>query len=1232
MLWLRAQDLAERLPTDSRGFALLCNDVLRAFADRHEIDRSHLDFTDRINDPDGGIDGRCVSAPTAHRRLIPAANVIYQFKGGTTSKSASAVATEDIFDKTKVLEGLRSGVPFVYMAAWRRKSGFDQDIVEEVRKRDETVADNQIIFIDGYDIAGLLQSYPGVLAQHIGGISPFLSLNEWGGQAGLRNAFCSNEELDHRLRAIAQAIEGPSARVRVVGAAGNGKTRSVLEAIRRSATLDLTALYAREPDDVGHEVLDALSHAEAVDCTIVIDEASPADHERLVDRFGPMPPGVRLVTIGRDASRSPGEGVPGAFVIPGLDDTLLVEAMSLEAEGAPEEAVREAANACRGSPKLALLMADQMKRDPTLATATASLSDRNIREKLDLYLRIDINDAAWEPVAVISLLDHVGWSEELDHESATLFSAAELDVERSRTQVRSVGERHGITQKTRRLLYVSPEILADHLAIRWLEDRTSANLRKFYDALTPPLQDRLGKRLRRIAQVLDNRSSVEEVILGPEGPFRSVTDVDDNPIRSLLPRLAGPLRHATAAALRRMIGQATDEQLQAAVSGRRALVEAITELLWWEDTFHVVAPLLLRLAINENETWANNATGIWIECFQTRLGRTQADYQDRAEVLRQTARSQDPAARVLAARALGAAVGQGHSRMGVPPRDVVDAPEEAWWPKTWGEYAEAVRTYLRLIERLLSDSDQDVRLEAAKAVAEGAMNAYALPRVAETWSEVARSLAQRDYSERSTLVGRIDWVITRGRDELSSEGVKGNAEVEARIRSRLEVLEDVRRGLLGNDFSSRFRRAIEADPWQRHQDELDWEEMIQPILDQVIAEPELLESQWSWLLESEGSGPERWASALGARDRNLVFEPSLRRLAQEHARAVRWVSLYLVSRDNERDAGDLIEKRLDEFANGDGPRDWALDLLTLLPVTDERAELVVRLFEASEIAATQLPRLQFSLMLEALSAEQIARLEVAAAREPDTEVYRLGLLHYYLYRRAEEVPRLTDAALRVLNSPPTRNLRKGGHNLDYEWTEIAKHYVEAHPVEVARAALDWVEATEAYRPYGFPAVIQTAREAAGEEVFFREVTAPWLDREDTRIRLWGDDVIQPSSLLGLDPEFVVSWVAESPAMRAHSVARVLGAPMGETISPLHGRLLEEFDDEYGVGSAFFADLVTGTWTGSAAVRTRGLLDRVGRWVRDERPSVRSWAKKAVAELENMLEHDEVREEEEPFRW
>jgi len=146
--------------------------------------------------------------------------------------------------------------------------------------------------------------------------------------------------------------------------------------------------------------------------------------------------------------------------------------------------------------------------------------------------------------------------------------------------------------------------------------------------------------------------------------------------------------------------------------------------------------------------------------------------------------------------------------------------------------------------------------------------------------------------------------------------------------------------------------------------------------------------------------------------------------------------------------------------------------------------------------------------------------------------------------------------------------------------------------------------------------------------FFTEVLAPWLDAGTSG----GWCVRQalehfPVEEVGVD--FLVDWVAAKPDPRAHNLADVLGPPLGRP-SDLHAALLERFT-EYGVGDVFFGGFISGTWTGSASGWSKGRLAEAKKWLEDERPVIREWAKRAVANLEQIVEHDLVRDAEEQIR-
>ena len=145
---------------DPTQFAHLCNGLLIGVGTRVGIPRECFPQTLHVNDRDGGVDGRCEGAPTTAGRLIPASDVVYQYKSGRTKKSALELARDDILGKSRVREALEEGKPFVYLAGWDRNTQFESEVTEAVREGGLDVRDDQIRFIGGYNLAVLLQGHP----------------------------------------------------------------------------------------------------------------------------------------------------------------------------------------------------------------------------------------------------------------------------------------------------------------------------------------------------------------------------------------------------------------------------------------------------------------------------------------------------------------------------------------------------------------------------------------------------------------------------------------------------------------------------------------------------------------------------------------------------------------------------------------------------------------------------------------------------------------------------------------------------------------------------------------------------------------------------------------------------------------------------------------------------------------------------------------------------------------
>lgn len=1228
------------LDLDEARFAELMNALLSETAAKNGIDRSCIATNLNTKERDGGIDARCVNAPRTAGRLIPRSNVDYQYKSGAYKKSLEKIIKEDIKAKPRVMDGLGKRHAFVFLAAADKGDATEDNIAAKLKEEGITVEDGQVIFITGDTIVRLLQSFPGLVARHLSLDMPLYSLEEWSRFRSLSNPFVVDEELQKTIDNLRAEIEKPGSRTRIVGAAGDGKTRTVMEALRAS-TLAPSVLYAKQVAEVTHDFLAHLRRTRDIECTLIIDEVDDANADTLRDRFSDMPPGVRLVMIGLDAS---GRAQRETLQIEGLDEDLLSEAIRALVPGLAEEIARSIARDCHRSPKLAVLIAGRIKENPGLASTPSLLADGEILSALDRYLDIDPASPSWRALSVTALLMRLGWSEEMEKESEILFRAVGLDPIEARQHVERLHDRYGIAPAANRLRYVSPAILADHLAARQLNSWTRERLEKVFAELTPAMADSFGRRVRRMAMVLNNRRVVEEVILGDQGPFRTLTDLESSHLAVLLRRLAAPFPLATLAALRRVIDLASIEELRAATRSRRDLVWALEELLWREDTFEAAADLLLRLALAENENLGNNASQIWVSTFQTMLGRTAAGSIARARVIRRAATSPDPAARRLAAGAIGAALKSEHlHRSGMPPSDVAGMPAEEWRPATYGEWADAVVSYLDILAPLLADTDVEVRRSAAEALGAGLNTASTLPeRALWQWVTVVRTLVGSDYDLREPVLNAIEWTRNRLK-RLLMEPIKGGAsdissaqepdtEKAATIKKRLDVLASVAKELRGEDFSSRFRLTLTSSirGAVTHEDREEQQRAINSQLEdfakEAVSRPELLEGEWGWLLnDKKWRGAERWIEVLGRVDEGRVFTPALTHLALQSPRASMWLSLYELAHAHATQDPTYIDRRIAEMRAQSMPPGQVFDLLYRAGYQPARFSLMLELFESAAVPADYINNLAYHPWGPKLSASEALRLAEAAAAHTSNLELLIPFVSNYLSQVTDAKQVFSDFAIKLLLTPVSEQAQARPAD---EWVDLAHIYVDQFPSQLAAAALQRMIAYKLFYANEYEEkVLKRAWELGDKEQLFTDVFAPWIISEE--IGGWHvRQELQGFPFADLGTEYLVNWVAVDPENRAHQLADVIGPPVGRP-SDLHVELLEKFG-AFGVGNSFWARFMSGSFVGPTSQWIRGKLKQAKQWLFDERPAVREWAQGLVRSLEADLQRELARESEEPL--
>jgi len=263
-------------------------------------------------------------------------------------------------------------------------------------------------------------TFPALVARTVHIDVNLVEIGKWASFKPMTNPYQSDEAVQGQLNELRARIEIARSITRIVGAPGNGKTRLVLEALKGSA-LSMSVLYAQQVGHLTPSLVSYLEHTPDVQCTVVVDEVNDNEAELLSERFSAMPDGVRLVTIGFNASSRPRAK---ALQVAGLSPQVLAATIKTIVPGIDEERARSIASECHESPKLAVLFAQLINEDPTLLDPQRLLADGEVQNALDRYLPGLTAPSApgWQALSTTALLMRLGWTDEADFEANDLFT------------------------------------------------------------------------------------------------------------------------------------------------------------------------------------------------------------------------------------------------------------------------------------------------------------------------------------------------------------------------------------------------------------------------------------------------------------------------------------------------------------------------------------------------------------------------------------------------------------------------------------------------------------------------------------------------------------------------------------------------------------------------------------------------------------------------------------------
>ncbi|PIQ22152.1 MAG: hypothetical protein COW65_04750 [Cytophagales bacterium CG18_big_fil_WC_8_21_14_2_50_42_9] len=544
----------------------------------------------------------------------------------------------------------------------------------------------------------------------------FITWDKWSLLASAdNNSYKENKLIQNFINEINSSIINEKV-IRIYGHSGLGKTRLALEAFRgHSLKSSLVYFDLSGYLDISQIKNYLINHQDHQFGIIVIDNCSYKSHvilSEIVKSYG----NLRVITIGFDDSESNEDPKiklerRNQFEIV---REIINEKLSLTHSQAD---INFLANLCEGYPWMAKRFSANILKK--------SLSEFNSSLPSDTIIKILFGESEKEKdykiIRACSIFSSFGFpddeilevlnSEKIDYLENQLeyIRTNILEIEVSRSEFFEICQKYkneDIIERHGSYYIVKPTILAINLAADWLKNTPG---RRIIEILTHLKGSELGIKIAERIKHLDQLNKAHQIVSELWGPnsFFSTAEVLNTAWGSLLFRHVvevNPL--ATAKALEKTFGDLSKSELLEAEEGRRNLVWALEKLCFRKEIFPIASKILYSFAVAENESWGNNSTNQFAQLFQVHLSGTEADYNERIEILDWGIQRNDDDYLQIAIQALGRGLAYEHlSRMGGAEQQGSSAPLKDYMPKTWEEiYVYWSNIYERLIKIATSEN------------------------------------------------------------------------------------------------------------------------------------------------------------------------------------------------------------------------------------------------------------------------------------------------------------------------------------------------------------------------------------------------------------------------------------------------------------------------------------------------------------------------------------------------
>lgn len=1228
---------------DSRGAIEVVSALLWAEARRVGLSPTVVNISSWINVADGGVDATVdATAALPSDSFLRSARNSFQVKSGTSFQpwQKSAVEQELFGSRPKDATGLGRSVrecleangAYILVCTGSDPVAERQSAAEGHLREAFTACGypSPNVAVWGINkIRGVIESFFPALAMRLNDRSgEMLTHYQWSLEAEMQRRLTTDEKQQTVLESLrADLMDQTTRELHIRGEPGIGKTRLVFEALKEPSVA-ASVLYCTGPKVARHLIADLRAVGDQVTVILVVDECGLSDRAGIWNQVENAFPHVSLVTIYNDTQET---GSSTAFFDAG---PLSQDAVTniIESYGVPRDDAARYAELCDGSPRVAHVVGENLKHnapDILSSPATIDLWGRYVAG-YDDRSSPQVRDRT-VVLRFLALFKRFGYGPPITGEARAIAGLIEthdgtLKWARFQETVNELRRRKVLQGES--TLYITPKALHIWLwsqawEVYQFDPKDIANQL----AATPALVGWFHEMFR-YARESKAATKVAVALLSSGGPLGEAGFFDDGRSARFFLALTEAAPEAALAYLERTVATWDHDRRRRFSTGRREAVWALERIAVWEPLFGRAARVLVALAEAENESFSNNATGVFVGLFSNAGGKaspTEAPPQARLPILRELLASDETRRASLGLDACDHALDSlGGFRIIGAEFQGLRRPPKLWTPATWDEVYKSYSDIWKLVAEVRSNKTSELSRKAEQILIRRATIVLQFPRLAE---EVLTTLEQLSVdADTAALARAAESLIHQGITILNPADV-------ARLRS-------LRSRLVDQNFHSRMERYVSGmSPWDSLDETIEDRDQIGPTIaalaEEAVRHRELLIEELPSLLDDRAANRLQFGCDLARADTKRTLVETLFAAYRAHA----------------KDTGALLLCGYFRYIHEQDPVEWE-ELLSSLEADErlaryvpevtwrsgmsaEAARRVLRVVRAGRAPVESLGMFAYGGVVrgipEEILTEWIDALLAAATRPAASRALSLAFFFYCMTPKVARLDR--DLVQRILSADPFFEAQELGQMEDYEWAETANWLIELHP-ETAFPLVDKLLPKFGVRGTISGAfhsrvrgVLDSAAKLSPTDFWHRLVPHLEVGTEASfHLRQW----LRDGALNLMSPNDVWSWCEENPAKRAWYLATFVPRP-SISAAAREGRwwhdLLTRYGDREDVRRNLSANYGTEGWSGPGSVHfSKKRQDLVAAAQVEKNSNVERWLREEITHLEQRIEAEKIDEE------